>query len=145
MAPFDIIHENIPPPQISITTQSFQINTKIVNLRCPVSAKNPWKINTCEKKLIFKEVAGFQACNLTKNELLLTHWILRFLPTQCNWGEGGDQRIEQSAFGNDRQCVTKIHHRVGCNCLVYCLDDPKQIFFDFSEKCTTASLLRVFL
>ena len=30
--------------------------------------------------------------------------------------------------------MAKIQDIVGCTCLVYCLDDPKQCFFDFSEN-----------
>ena len=36
-------------------------------------------------------------------------------------------------------CIT------GITDLVYCLIDPKQFFFYFSEKCTTAALRRVVL
>ena len=42
-------------------------------------------------------------------------------------------------ISNDIQCI-KIHNRIVCTCLVYCLDDPKQFFFYFSEKCATAAL-----
>ena len=75
---------------------------------------------------------------------------------QLNVTEGGNRRgsafylnisktIEnrESCFcisNNDIQCVTKNHNRVGCTCLFCCLDDPKQIFFDFSEKCITSAL-----
>ena len=40
---------------------------------------------------------------------------------------------------NDIPCVTKNDNRFSDTYVVYCLDDPKQIFFDFSEKCTTAA------
>ena len=36
--------------------------------------------------------------------------------------------------------MNKILNRVGYTCLVYFLDDSKQIFFDFLKKCTTAAL-----
>ena len=56
-----------------------------------------------------------------------------------------ENRAKCLYISNDKQCAAKIHNRVGCTCLVYCLDDPKQFFFDFSEKCTTAALWRVVL
>ena len=76
---------------------------------------------------------------------------------QLNVTEGGGPRGSPTAFylnifrtienrakcfciSSDIQCVTKIHIRIGCTCLVYCLDDPKQFFFDFPEKCTTVAL-----
>ena len=38
-------------------------------------------------------------------------------------------------ISNEIQCVTYIHNRVGCTCLDYCLDGPKQVSFNVSEKC----------
>ena len=43
------------------------------------------------------------------------------------------------------KCVAKIHDRAGCTFLVYCHDESKQFFFNFSEKCPTSALWRVVL
>ena len=56
-----------------------------------------------------------------------------------------ENRAKWFGISNDIQCVTKIHNRVGCTCLAYCIDDLKQFFFDFSEKRITAALWRVVL
>ena len=37
-------------------------------------------------------------------------------------------------IGNNKQCVAKIHNRVGCTCFIYFLDDPKQLFSIFLKN-----------
>ena len=39
-----------------------------------------------------------------------------------------EKRKKCFCISNEIQCVTKIHNRLGCTCLVYCRDDPKQLF-----------------
>ena len=50
-----------------------------------------------------------------------------------------ENRVKYFCISNDIQCATKIHNRIGCACLIYCLNDPKQFFLDFSEKCPKRS------
>ena len=72
---------------------------------------------------------------------------VRWTPTvfHLNISRTIKNRAKCLCISNDKQCVTKIHNRVGCTCLGYFLDDPKQFFFDFDENCSTAAMWRVVL
>ena len=88
----------------------------------------------------------------------LTLWILRFLPTYCNWGVvcwtptafylSISRTIENRAncfcIINNIQCVAKIRNRID-RLASFIASMTQNFFFHFSEKCSTAALWRVVL